>query len=423
MANSNSGNDSLKGQWTALLLAFLCTVTMFIPYVGYSTHLTNIMNELNLSYTMAGMLASVTALAGGIVLLFSGIMVDRWGAKNVTVLGLLICCIGQVIFSYMPSYLTLLYSRLFLGAGIAMLFVAPYSLAVRWFERSNKSGMALGIMVCTDGIGSMLTLYVYSRLLDAYGWRTGSLYGAGIVLVTIILAVIFMKEPPHFAQNNNKIAEEKVSFINDFFKVLKNINVIVAAVFMTGVWACYGISVLWVPTILIEQGWSTELAGFLGALLPFAGIVGSLVCGPISDRMGKRKPLLLLNGIFMTAAFFVLAFAVNINNYVLLAIMLPISGLFAYGGYPNSFALACDSVGAKSAGTANGIIFGISFIFGGLLFPLLLGYVKDVTGHYTTGFITAAVTFCVMNILFVLLAKEGKKGMGENKNINKSESF
>ena len=88
--------------------------------------------------------------------------------------------------------------------------------------------------------------------------------------------------------------------------------------------------------------------------------------------------------------------------------MLPISGLFAYGGLPLAYCLAADSVGISLAATANGFIMGVGFIVGGVVYPLVLGYVKDATSLYTVGFIAAAASLLLLNVIAVLAARDVK---------------
>ncbi|SDP74633.1 MFS transporter [Desulforhopalus singaporensis] len=420
MAASNvSTNDQLNsissvaGQWPALALCYLATVAIFIPYVGYSTAIPQMMQDLGMNYTMVGTLASVTALAGGIVLPFAGVLVDRWGAKKVTVLGLLISFIGQLIFSYMPNYEMMLLSRIILGAGIVLLFVAPYTLAIRWFEESDKIAVSLGVMLATDGIGTLGALYLFSKVLTAYGWRNGSALGSIVVFVMFVIALFFLKEPPKYTdvqekRDVNADQSNQASVLKEYFAVIGRKNVIIASSFLIGVWGSYAIAVYWVPTLLMEAGWSESLAGFLGALYPVTGMVGSIVFGLISDNIGKRKPLILISGLVMALSFVAAAFAVSINSYGLLAAMLPLSGLFAYSGLPICYALAADTVGVKLAATANGFIMSAGLLIGGLLYPLALGIVRDQTQAYTWGFIVAAASLLLLNFLLPLAADDVK---------------
>ncbi|MEG7361589.1 MFS transporter [Pseudomonas citronellolis] len=402
---STHTHASDQGKWIALFLCFLATIAIFIPYVGYSTQIVTMMSDLNMTYTMVGTLASASAVAGGVVLPFAGMLVDRWGAKKITVIGLLISAVGQVAFAYVESFDALLLSRIFLGAGIPLLFIGPYTLALRWFDDSGKTGIAMGTMLATDGIGTLLALYAYSHVLNAYGWRDGSALGAIVLVVTMLVAIFFLKEPKHFSEPEAQSKPQSV--VRDFLSALTHRNVLVAAVFLVGVWGSYAVAIYWVPTILMEEnGWSESDAGLIGALYPLVGMICAVSFGLISDRLGRRKPLMLISGIGMTLAFFGCAFALGNKNYTLLAAMLPISGLFAYGGLPLAYCLAADSVGIKLAATANGIIMSLGFLLGGVLYPIVLGMVKDATGHYTDGFIAASVSLVVLNVIAVLFARE-----------------
>lgn len=401
--------QSQEGQWRALSLCFAVTLAIFIPYVGYATQIPAMMQDLGMTYTMVGTLASASALAGGIVVAFAGMLVDRWGAKNVIVLGLAINVVGQIAFAYAPTYESMLLARLLQGAGIPLLFLGPYTLALRWAESSNRLGIFMGTMLATDGIGTVAALYGYAIILQQYGWRNGSLVGAGILALATILAFVLLKEPPAYARPSAQISQSVREIIGSYFSVVIQRNVLVAALFLVGVWGTYSIAIYWVPTILMEEnGWTEQSAGIVGSLYPLVGMFCAVGFGLISDRVGRRKPLILISGLGMAASFIGAAYALWSQQYWLLATMLPISGLFAYGGLPLAYCLAADSVGISLAATANGFIMGVGFIVGGVVYPLVLGYVKDATALYTVGFIAAAASLLLLNVIAVLAARDVK---------------
>ena len=401
-----SPKNALAGQWKALFLCLFATVAVYIPYVGYSTQIPQMMDELGMSYSQVGWLASAAALMGGIIILFAGIVTDRWGAKNVMLLGLAICAVGQLLFSYMPNFEWLLASRLLVGIGIPLLYIAPFAMAVRWFEKSDKIAISLGIMSSCDGIGTLMALYGFAYILLAYGWRTGSAIGALIVLGMLVVTFAFLKEPPGYKDVQKEVYRKGIW--KEYFSVIGKKNIFMMAAFMIGVWGSYAIAVYWVPTILIEDaGWSASLAGLLGALYPVVGIAGAISAGVVSDRIGKRKPLILLSGIGMTLSFLGLAWAQSTSShYVLFAAMLGAAGLFSYVGMPLCYTLAADTVGAQYAATANGVLLSVGMLIGGVVYPLALGYIKDATQSYNWGFIAAAISLVVLNVVSAVIARD-----------------
>ncbi len=398
-------------KWLMLWLSYLTLIACFIPYIGYSTQITQIMEETSISYAAAGMLASVTALVGGLTLPFVGVLVDKWGARNIILLGLLISAAGQILFAYVPGFSALVFSRAMIGLGVGLLFVGPYTMAAQWFERSNGVGSAMGVMFSSDGIGTVFSLYLFSYVLTAMGWKDGSAVGAIFLIAVLIISFFLLKNPPHIAnrENSSKSSGETISF-KDYLKVIGNRNVIVATAFFIGEWGLYAVIAYWVPTILIEgAGWSEGLAGFLASLYVLIGIVPSVIFGLVSDRLGKRKPFILLAGLWMTLTLTVLTIALANNRYDLVAWMMPLVGLGVYTGMPVALASAVESVGTKYVASANGFILGVGFLVGGFVYPYVMGYIKDMTGAYTVGFIGAIVATFVLNFAAAFFSKDSKE--------------
>lgn len=392
----------LQGRWRALSVCFFAGVAVFIAYIGYSTQVTTIMENLDVNYTQIGSLASITALTGGITLLVVGNWVDSRGPRAGTVAGLLIAGLGQIIFTIAPNYEFLLLSRALMGIGIGLLFVGPYTMVARWFERSGKVAGALGVMGATEGVGTLVATYLLAIVYTSAGYDAGNVVASIIIIGMALVAVVLLKEPPHLERG--KLAPPEEGILKQYLKVLSHRNIIAASFVLIGLWGVFSMVVFWVPTLLMEEaGWSAEGAGFMAAVYPLVGTVAAVVAGLISDQLRRRKPLLLLSGLGLALSSIGFALALLAGNYTVLAILLPIAGIFHYTGLPIAFALAFDSVGIRLTATANGFLHGIGCIVGGLVFPLVIGAVRDATGSYNAGFITLAITMFVLNFLIPLV--------------------
>lgn len=398
-----------KKRWTMLLVAYAALISAFIPYIGYSTQVSTIMEDIGLNYTQAGLLASVTALVGGIVLLFIGGFVDKWGAKKIIILGLIIAAISQVIFAYMPNYTALIFSRALAGLGVGLLFVGPYTMAVKWFEDVKNNGVALGVMFTSDGVGTGFALYFFAFILAVMGWRHGSAIGGIFIIIVLILTIFILKEPPSFKQDKLDAENDKINF-SEYLKVLKNRNVIVAMGFFVGEWGLYAVMAYWVPTLLIEDaGWTETMAGLLTSFYVIIGIIPSIFFGLISDKMGKRKIFIVFAGLWMTINTALLTVAIANEAYGFAAFIMPLIGIGVYTGMPVALALASESVDRKRIGVANGLILGVGFLVGGFAYPSIMGYIKDTTGAYTSGFIGLIIATFILTFVLALLGKDVKK--------------
>src|SRR2546428_3409803 len=72
--------------WLLLIFAWAAN---FVIRIGFSALLPSIIDELQLSYTRAGLLASAFFYAYVIMQIPSGLLGDRWGRRRILVLGLL----------------------------------------------------------------------------------------------------------------------------------------------------------------------------------------------------------------------------------------------------------------------------------------------------------------------------------------------
>lgn len=394
-----------KNQWVALWIGFATMVVMFIPYIGYSVKTLDIMEELSIGYGEVSLIASVTALIGGLVIPFAGHFVDKYGPKRVIVIGLFILIVGQIVFAIAPNFYLLLLSRILIGVGVGMLIIAPYTLAILWFKSSDSTGVGIGLMLGTDGIGTVVANYLLAMVLVLFGWRNGSLVSSLVLAVMLLIVMKFLNNPPSFEKSRSN---ESISFKN-FFSLLKYRNVIGGTIYITGLFSTFSLAAYWIPTILIEEsGWSEGVSGFVSASFALAGILGAFLFGLYSDKVKKRKIFIVIASSVISLIFIGFSYFYVNENYLLLAILLPLAGIFAYGGAPVVYALVEENVGESKAGLANGIVVGGGMIIGGLVVPVLIGNIKDITGQYSLGFLVIAIYLAVFSILCALLFKDVK---------------
>lgn len=397
-----------SSRMTNLLVAYLALVCAFLPYVGWSPSLGAISEELSLSYSQAGGISSITGLVAGAMILIGGFVASRWGCKNVIVAGLASGVLGQAVFAMSNGFGLIVVARVLAGVSVGFLWVATYTMAVNWFRDSNKTGRALGVMLSGDGMGALLSLFVFSAVLAAFGWRTGLTVQAVVMGVVLVLVLVVSKNAPvdrDQARRSSTTELETSALPEGTYRSLMNRNVLAAVLFWIGGVGLFAAISSWMPAILVEDaGMSESLAGFLTALFSIAGSAAALTVPILAERLGGTKMIIAVAGIVTAGALGAMTIFLATENYIMVVLLIPLIGIGVYASESLTLAEAIESVQPKFAGVVNGIIIGTPWLVSGFAYPYLLGAVKDATGSFVQGFAmltVATVVLCGVTPFFI----------------------
>lgn len=131
--------------------------------------------------------------------------------------------------------------------------------------------------------------------------------------------------------------------------------------------------ITFLPVYYTSQGESLWFAAYTLSILQLAGAVGSLVAGGISDKLGRRRTLLIISWITPVLMLFFVLTSGWLNILILLFI-----GFFIFGSGPVLLALVQDMSSDRPSFT-NGIYMTISFAFGAFA-TMLVGLLSDFIG-------------------------------------------
>lgn len=108
-------------------------------------------------------------------------LTDRYGCRNVTIVGSILASLGFALSAYAPTieilYLTF---GVLAGFGLSLCYVAAVVIVAYYFDK--KRSFATGLSVCGSGIGTCIFAKLTQILLDEYGWRGTTLILAGVFL-------------------------------------------------------------------------------------------------------------------------------------------------------------------------------------------------------------------------------------------------
>src|ERR1700735_2750303 len=179
------------GHWPTLLAAFLYFDFSFMVWTVLGPLGAQIGETLNLSAGQKGFMVAVPILAGAILRILLGLLVDRIGAKNAGMTAQLVVILGLLlawIFGLANFEATLLMGLVLGFAGASFAVALPQ--AGRWYP-PNMQGVVMGL-ACAGNIGVVLDSLLAPRLAEAFGWKSVFSFA----LVPAILVLIFYVVSP-----------------------------------------------------------------------------------------------------------------------------------------------------------------------------------------------------------------------------------
>jgi MFS family permease len=359
-----------------------------------------------LSYGTMGWILSVSLLSAGIGLAFLGVPYARIGARKMTVVGLLIVAVGTQLFAFGPANVaSLMVARIITGIGVGVLFMAPYSLVTEWFTGTKHLSTAIGVTMTSDGFGTLAALYAWSFVIIALGWQLGIGVSGWLLFATAIAAWFFFKEPSLASSASPRTQTGWQFYRKAYGFVLRNGNLMRSTIWVTGIYGFFGVCALWLPTIFMEDfGWSANASGFMGSAFMVFGIPFSVFGGILSDRIFKRrKGVAIWSGIGVTAMGFLSAFAIDIGNPWLLFAAVALMGIFTYPGAAAAMGMIGDNAPEEFLGPAWAVWFAFGLGIGYFLAPLIMGYLRDAMGGWSTSVIIITVVFGILMMIVPML--------------------
>lgn len=286
-----------------------------------------------------------------------------------------------------------------IGLAIAQPFLlnAFTKLAALWFpqkDRATITGLAFLALFMGIGIGEVLT----PALVDQFGLSGMQLiYGIITAISATIFLIVVREKPPTPASPAGQL--ERALMLDGLKQILRVREFwYLAIVLFVGNGIFNGLST-WVETIVRPRGLSASAGDLAGAML-LGGIIGSIVMPALSDRLRKRKVLMVVGFAIAIPGMIGAAFAAN---YILLLISFFWLGLFTTGIAPVAYQYGAEVTYPVPEGTSNGL-----FALAGqisVVFIFAMGWSNDALGSFVPSLITLIVLM-LMGVVLLALLKE-----------------
>lgn len=336
----------------------------------------DLMAEFAVSGAVLGQLSALYFYPYAVMQLPIGALLDRYGARLMLTIALLLAAAGSVVFGTANSVNVAYVGRFMVGAGSAVGFIASMALAAKWFHARHfalLTGLAMFFaMVC--GIAGQAPL---AFAVEAFGWRQTMVW-AGIFAIALaaLTALIVRNSPTPVTANHandNRWAEiwaglKETINRNEIWRVS------IVAMAMSGPMLALG--GLWgVPFLASAYELDRPTSAFYTSFSLLGWAVGAPFFGWLSDRIGKRKLPLVVGTGLNTGLIAIIALFPGLN-LTFMAMMFFLSGLTG-GCMVISFALGREVSAKRLHGSVSGLINGMTVGAGAVLQPII-GWVLDL---------------------------------------------
>jgi len=398
--------------WVVFAVTFLIYVFMYGLRYSVGVFFTPVQREFGWSTATTASAVTVFFWVYALSAPFVGGLAQRIGVRRTVLVGGLLLGGGGTLVSLVTELWHLyLFWGVVAAMGAAALYVAPTMALSRFFLR--KRGRAVGWASVGVSMGQATLIPVVAVLIEEYGWRAAIRgFGLLVVAVTSVAGYLFLREDPESMglqidgedPSSSEYKPDRDSVFEAFDweprdAVRTRSFRLISLSYFFAVGGIISILTFVVPH-MIKAGIDPIKAGGAFGVIGLMSAAGSFLFGIVSDRLGRRNTILAT-----TTGIAVSFFTASIlpPNLTLLYAWAVLYGL-TYGGCPEQYAaIVADYFGSRYGTT----LFGLLTLAGGIgggLFPLIGGWLVDLSGAY---YLTLTFLACGMlaATLTILLAK------------------
>jgi len=339
--------------------------------------------------------------------LVAGATMDSLGPRKVLPISAAVTGIGALLFATGNSQVASI-GRLLQGAGGVFALVGAIYIASKYFSASKAATLIGATQMFGMAGGAAGQFAVGPMIQSGFSWDAFWIC-LGIAGITIggLLPFLLPKEPTTSAVHGGFAKEIRAGFA-----VFKNPQSILCGLIA---------GLLFIPTTIFDMIWGVrflqEAHGFdyasavlRSATVPVGWIVGCPLLGFLSDRLGRRKPVIIGSALVLLAC---LAWILYGDKDVFPPHTLGLIAGIASGAAMLPYTVIKEANPPQYGGMATGVVNFLNFTFSALLAPVFGKFLQGISGgavpmkhsHYQTAF--APLLFGVgLAIVLTFLLKE-----------------
>jgi MFS family permease len=391
----------------------------YIDRSNISTAAPFIHTDLQLSDAQMGLVFSAFALPYAFLQMPGGWLGDRFGARRTLAWLGGVWTAATVATGAAGGLVTLVASRLALGAGESAAFPTATAAMSRWLPAQLR-GTGQGLVHAASRLGSAAAPLLVGAIIAASSWRVSFYVVGGLSLVWVVVWLAYFRDRPkdHKAVTSVELEElDRGDAATDRLTSTPWRTVVPALLPVAVVDFCYGwllwVYITWLPTVF-QTSFGLDIGSYAlyTSLVLAAGALGDLVGGWLADYLmrrcrSRRTARLLPLVVGLGGSLVALVPALLVHELVTVTVSLAVAYFLLELTNSTLWALPMDMV-PEHAGAASGFM-NTGFGLAGTLSPLVFGVLLGATGGNWRVPLTLSLVLLAVGIAVSFLIKPHRR--------------
>jgi len=359
------------------------------------------------------------------------VLADKIGRRPVLIGATIFFAVCMLATARVTTITELQILRFVAGLGLGAIMPNAMALAGEFSPKRKKVTLMM-LVSCGFTVGAVLGGLLSAALIPAFGWQSVFYFGGVLPLLMAVLMYFYVPESMQFLVLQGRKLDSVAACLRKIDPSVqidrdtryhvpeaKQSGAPVAELFREGrtkvtllLWVVNFMNLLnlyflsnWLPTITSSAGLSTSTAVLVGTALQVGGVVGTLLMGPVIDRIGFFKVLVPS---FILAALTIAMIGQPGVALPVLFLVVTVTGFCIIGGQPAVNALAATYYPTTLRSTGVGWSLGIGRV-GSIVGPVLAGELIRRNWANSDIFFAMAVPTIISALMLLLIAADNRR--------------